>query len=60
MKSSFPLFAVVAFTLFTADMYADGFYRAEKDGSGGWRLVDPAGRPTVWLGVDHVKYKQAT
>ncbi|MBQ3290106.1 MAG: hypothetical protein IJH50_11895 [Kiritimatiellae bacterium] len=33
-----------------------GFYRVAKDDSGAWRLTDPAGRPTTWLGVDHVKF----
>ena len=33
-----------------------GFYRVEKDASGGWSLKDPSGRPTTWLGVDHVKF----
>ena len=33
-----------------------GFYRVAQDSSGAWRLTDPAGRPTVWLGVDHVKF----
>ena len=33
-----------------------GFYRVERDAAGAWRLKDPAGKPTVWLGVDHVKF----
>ena len=33
-----------------------GFYRVEQDAAGAWRLIDPAGEPTVWLGVDHVKF----
>ena len=33
-----------------------GFYRVERDAAGAWHLVDPAGEPTVWLGVDHVKF----
>ena len=33
-----------------------GFYRVEREDAGAWRLVDPSGRPTVWLGVDHVKF----
>jgi len=33
-----------------------GFYRVDKDDAGAWRLTDPAGRRTVWLGVDHVKF----
>ena len=33
-----------------------GFYRVAQDGSGAWRLTGPDGRPTVWLGVDHVKF----
>ena len=33
-----------------------GFYRVEKDQAGAWRLLDPSGSPTVWLGVDHVKF----
>ena len=33
-----------------------GFYRVEREGAGAWRLVDPVGKPTVWLGVDHVKF----
>ena len=33
-----------------------GFYRVEREASGAWRLIDPAGEPTVWLGVDHVKF----
>ena len=37
-------------------MAAAGFYRVGKDDSGAWRLTDPAERPTVWLGVDHVKF----
>ena len=56
MRNSLHIFAIVALTLLAADVYAAGFYRVEKDGSGGWRLVDPSGRPTVWLGVDHVKF----
>ena len=56
MRNSLHIFAVVAFTLLAVDVYAAGFYRAEKDGSGGWRLIYPSGRPTVWLGVDHVKF----
>ena len=35
---------------------ADGFYRVAKDDAGAWRLVDPSGKQTVWLGVDHVKF----
>ena len=33
-----------------------GFYRVEREASGAWHLIDPAGEPTVWLGVDHVKF----
>ena len=33
-----------------------GFYRVAKDGAGAWRLTDPDGLSTVWLGVDHVKF----
>ena len=33
-----------------------GFYRVDRDDAGAWRLTDPAGRATVWLGVDHVKF----
>ena len=32
------------------------FYRVERNEAGAWRLIDPAGEPTVWLGVDHVKF----
>ena len=39
-----------------ADAAAAGFYRVEQDAAGAWRLIDPAGQPTVWLGVDHVKF----
>ena len=35
---------------------AAGFYRVERAANGSWRLIDPAGNPTVWLGVDHVKF----
>lgn len=35
---------------------AAGFYRVERAVNGSWRLIDPAGQPTVWLGVDHVKF----
>ena len=40
----------------TADASNNGFYRVERDAAGAWRLIDPAGQPTVWLGVDHVKF----
>ena len=39
-----------------ADVANAGFYRVEQDAAGAWRLIDPAGQPTVWLGVDHVKF----
>ncbi|MBR3221229.1 MAG: hypothetical protein IKF72_03275 [Kiritimatiellae bacterium] len=45
----------VALTLVAGSLDA-GFYRVARDADGGWRLTDPAGRPTVWLGVDHVKF----
>ena len=48
----------VALAFATCGATADsvGFYRVAKDGAGAWRLTDPSGRPTVWLGVDHVKF----
>ena len=33
-----------------------GFYRVEREGAGAWRLIEPSGKPTLWLGVDHVKF----
>jgi len=33
-----------------------GFYRVENGADGAWRLIDPSGKPTIWLGVDHVKF----
>ena len=33
-----------------------GFYRVEREDTGAWRLTDPDGLSTVWLGVDHVKF----
>ena len=50
-----PLALVLAFATCVANA-ADGFYRVAKDGDGAWRLVDPSGKQTVWLGVDHVKF----
>ncbi|MBQ6246946.1 MAG: hypothetical protein IJK04_08775, partial [Kiritimatiellae bacterium] len=46
-----------AFCIASAAYAAEaGFYRVERDAAGAWRLVNPAGEPTVWLGVDHVKF----
>ena len=46
-----------AFCIASAASAAEaGFYRVERDAAGAWRLIDPAGEPTVWLGVDHVKF----
>ena len=53
----FPLTVALALTAVFAARASDaGFYRVEQHASGAWRLVDPSGRPTVWLGVDHVKF----
>ena len=46
--------ALALFTAFAAN--SASFYRVERDAAGAWRLIDPAGEPTVWLGVDHVKF----
>ena len=47
---------LLASAAFAADASNTGFYRVSRDASGAWRLIDPAGEPTVWLGVDHVKF----
>jgi len=36
--------------------YDAGFYRVDRDNAGAWRLTDPDGFSTIWLGVDHVKF----
>ena len=46
--------ALALFAAFAAN--SASFYRVEKDQAGAWRLLDPSGSPTVWLGVDHVKF----
>ena len=33
-----------------------GFYRTRRDGGGRWWVVDPSGRDTVLVGVDHVRH----
>ena len=48
--------ALLALAATSASAGGAGFYRVECDAAGAWRLVDPAGEPTVWLGVDHVKF----
>ena len=48
--------ALLAVAAGAANAGGAGFYRVERDEAGAWRLVDPAGEPTVWLGVDHVKF----
>ena len=48
---------VTVLALFTAcAANSASFYRVERNDAGAWRLVDPVGEPTVWLGVDHVKF----
>ena len=60
MKLKFPhSFCILhsAFCIVLSAFAANaGFYRVEKDQAGAWRLLDPSGQPTVWLGVDHVKF----
>ena len=48
--------ALALTAVFTAQAGDVGFYRVERGAAGAWRLVDPSGKPTVWLGVDHVKF----
>ena len=48
--------ALLALAATSASAGGAGFYRVERDAAGAWRLLDPAGNPTVWLGVDHVKF----
>ena len=48
--------ALLALTTVAASANNVGFYRVERTANGAWRLIDPAGNPTVWLGVDHVKF----
>lgn len=48
--------ALFALAALAAGANAAGFYRVERGADGAWRLIDPAGQPTVWLGVDHVKF----
>ena len=48
--------ALLAVAATAASANSAGFYRVEQDAAGAWRLIDPAGEPTVWLGVDHVKF----
>ena len=50
-----PIAVVLAFATCAANA-VDGFYSVAKADAGAWRLVDPSGRQTVWLGVDHVKF----
>ena len=47
---------VIALFALVASANSAGFYRVERDDSGAWRLINPAGEPTVWLGVDHIKF----
>ena len=54
-KSSWKVFAAIAVVGMLPVAQA-GFYRVAQEGSGAWRLTGPDGRPTVWLGVDHVKF----
>ena len=52
-----PLAIVLALSATFVTNAADvGFYRARRAAAGAWRLIDPDGKPTVWLGVDHVKF----
>ena len=48
--------AGVVYALVVQSASAVGFYRVEREAAGAWRLTNPEGRPTVWLGVDHVKF----
>ena len=48
--------ALTAFAASAAPLIDSGFYRVEREDAGAWRLTDPDGFSTVWLGVDHVKF----
>ncbi len=43
--------------MLAAGTAAAGFFRVENRGEGGWWVVDPDGKDTFILGVDHVKYE---
>ena len=51
-----PFAVVLAFATCCANAGDIGFYSVARGDAGEWRLVDPSGKPTVWLGVDHVKF----
>ena len=56
IRQSSIVTALLVLAAVSASANNTGFYRVEREGAGAWRLVDSAGKPTVWLGVDHVKF----
>ena len=53
MKKSSLLLSVLC----SATAAFGGFYKVENCGERGWWVVDPSGKDTFILGVDHVKYE---